>query len=149
MATKSRVLDSPPSAALVQLLVASFLSKAPPRFRCIFLNCEFQTSSRGTSICGDLFAVTKSVLREAKRRTRVLEPDELQVLLDLAPQLIESTKSSHVIMDMIVHEDRTFSSFISLDPLQNIGVEREAMFRSRHRLYTDIEPWLSRIWPRT
>lgn len=141
--SQPKEVDAAASARLIDELVKSLRRNAPKESKCIFLNCEMHLTKGGVTVSGDLFAITKPVLRSARRVQSVLSLQEVRLLDELGPKLMEASRSQHVILDLIVSK-AGYSKFVSFEPLRRIGGDDD-FFRSKHKSYVQLEPWLGRI----
>ena len=134
----------PPTATFVQELVDSLLKNAPTSFKCIFLNCELHLTAGGATVSGDLFAVTKPIFRTPRRDQRTLALEEVRLLDALAPLLTAGTGLDHATLDLVVRSNKSFSAFVTYEPLRRIGGDND-FFKTKHLAYTQVEPWLARV----
>lgn len=126
-------------AAVTERLIAS----APPGFKCIFLNCEMQDSPGGMAMSDDLFAVTKPLLGKAKRVTLDLDAETFNLLARLGRRLMTDDRT-HVVLDLLIDARGNCKAFKDDGSLKRLGGGHRA-FRTKHKAYTQIEPWLSQV----
>jgi len=129
---------------LLETLVDSLRRNAPKRSKCVFLNCEMHIPNEGAfTVSGDLFAVSKPVLRAPRRVQRALTVHEVQLLDTFGSDLMRARERQHAILDVIV-SDAGYKHFISFGPLRRIR-GNDDFFKSKHKSYVHLEPWLGQI----
>ena len=131
------------NSRLIDSLVESLQRNAPKESKCIFLNCEMHLTEGGVTVSGDLFAVTKPFLRSARRVQRTLNLQEVRILDELGPKLMEAAGSQHATLDLVASK-AGYSKFVTFEPLRRIGGDDD-FFKSKHKAYVQVEPWLGRI----
>lgn len=137
-------LKSPEEVALQAALVDRLRQEAPGSWKCIFLNCELRETRGGMSASGDLFAITKNLFGSPKREQWVLSADSLKIAFELGRLACSLADQPHVTVDLIISRDGSYKAFADFGPLRRLN-GGDDFFRSKHRLYLEVEPLLKLI----
>jgi hypothetical protein len=137
-------LTDPNAVRLRDSLVESLRQHAPRGHKCIFLNCELHQTPGGVTVSGDLFAVTVPLFGRPHRNQRTLNLQEVRILDELGPLLMQETGQDHVTLDLLINAIGNCKTFVDFSPLRRIGGDDD-FFKSKHKAYVQVEPLLGKI----
>ena len=138
-------LKSAEAKGLQEQIVSILRSQAPSGFKCVFLNYEMHETPGGMTTSEDMFAVTKPLLGKSRRSQLLLDAPSLKLLNQLGRLLLSGAGKDHVIVDLVIHADGSHQSFVDPGSLRRLGSDGDDFFKTKHKAYTQIEPWLAQV----
>lgn len=138
-------LTSPEAKELQEEIVNLLRAQAPSGFKCIFLNCEMHETPGGMTTSEDVFAITRPLFGRPRRGQLLLGAPALSSLNQLTRLLMSGMERNHVIVDLLVHSDGSHQAFVDPGPLRRLGDDGDDFFKTKHKAYTHIEPWLEEV----
>jgi len=138
-------LNSAEAKSLQERLVGLLQAQAPSGFKCVFLNCEMHETPGGMTTSEDVFAVTKPLLGKPRRNQLLLNAPSLKLLNQLGRLLLKDTQRDHVIVDLLIRSDGSHQVFADPGSMRRLGSDGDDFFKTKHKAYTQIEPWLAQV----
>jgi hypothetical protein len=138
-------VNSAEAKSLQEQIVGLLQAQAPSGFKCIFLNCEMHETPGGMTTSEDVFAVTKPLLGKPRRNQLLLDAPSLKSLNQLGRLLLKDMRRDHVIVDLLIRSDGSHQVFVDPGSMRRLGSDGDDFFKTKHKAYTQIEPWLAQV----
>lgn len=135
---------SPDGMQTLARVIGRLVAKSPFHTRCIFLNCEMEEMGGNACVSPDLFAVVKLILGKAKRSTLEMDWETSRLLMTLGRELLATTASGYVTMDLIIDRQGKYRAYQHTTPLKRLG-GRNGYYNSAYKEYVSLESWLERL----
>jgi hypothetical protein len=125
-------------------VAARLLARAPRGTKCVFLNCELRDSQGGMAMSDVLFAVVKPLFGQVDRVTLDLDVETFDAIAAFGRELAGAALFRGAVLDLIISAEGGSKCFLEDGPLIRLS-GKDRSFKTKHRVYAQVEPWLAEV----